>query len=222
MKKFNFVYLTTNILNNKQYVGDHSTNDLSDNYLGSGKLLLLAIKKYGRKNFRKEILENCKCKQNAFFNQEKWINEYNTLVPTGYNISPKGGLKVRGCHSKETKLKISNSNKGKKISLKQKIAASIFHKGKKLSSITKEKISKTQMGHNVSYETRKKLSEIKIELFKNIESPLKNRIRSEETKRKISKSKKINPLIYTDEMKLKMSLAKKGKSPWNKGIKITQ
>jgi len=40
MKKlFNYVYITRNLLNNKQYVGDHSTNNLNDDYLGSGSII---------------------------------------------------------------------------------------------------------------------------------------------------------------------------------------
>ncbi len=40
----NFVYLTTNLENGKQYVGSHE-GDISDNYLGSGILISKAIKK---------------------------------------------------------------------------------------------------------------------------------------------------------------------------------
>lgn len=50
------IYKTINIQNNKFYVGKHQSDNLSDNYLGSGIALKSAIKKYGRKSFRKEIL----------------------------------------------------------------------------------------------------------------------------------------------------------------------
>jgi hypothetical protein len=91
MEKFYFVYLTTNLINGKQYVGDHSTHNLNDNYLGSGKIIKDAIKKYGIQNFKKEILEQFNTKQEAFNSQEKYIIQYDTLVPNGYNLSPKGG-----------------------------------------------------------------------------------------------------------------------------------
>lgn len=42
---FHFLYKTTNTLNGKIYIGAHSTQDLNDGYLGSGKQILDAIKK---------------------------------------------------------------------------------------------------------------------------------------------------------------------------------
>lgn len=112
-KQFNFVYVTINLVNNKMYIGDHSTNNINDYYLGSGRTFLKAIKKYGRNNFIRIILEEFNTKEEAFNVQEKYIKLLNTLSPNGYNISPKGGLRVKGCHSKETKHKQSKWQKGK-------------------------------------------------------------------------------------------------------------
>ncbi len=110
VKKFNYVYVTTCLINNKQYIGDRSCNcdPSKDPYLGSGTYFKNAIRKYGKENFKKEIL--------GFFDdaQEKWINEYITLSPNGYNISPKGGYGIPNSFlSKETRYKIGMAHTGK-------------------------------------------------------------------------------------------------------------
>ena len=47
-----FVYVTTNLINGKKYLGKH--NGKSNSYLGSGKALKKAIKKYGKKKHYRE------------------------------------------------------------------------------------------------------------------------------------------------------------------------
>jgi len=48
------VYETTNIINHKIYRGTHITDNPYDNYLGSGKLIDRAIRKYQPENFKKD------------------------------------------------------------------------------------------------------------------------------------------------------------------------
>jgi len=56
-KKFHFIYKTTNLLSGKYYIGMHSTDNLEDGYLGSGKRLRYSVNKYGKENHIREILE---------------------------------------------------------------------------------------------------------------------------------------------------------------------
>jgi group I intron endonuclease len=162
----NIVYITTNLINGKQYVGDHSEINENDNYLGSGNLIIAAVNKYGRENFNREILEVCESKEAAFLAQEKYIKKYNTLNSKGYNISPKGGLGVKGCHTEETKHKISESNIGKEGPWKGKknekhsewMKNNNPFKGKKHTNETKEKIG-VKNSKPKSEEHKKKISE---------------------------------------------------------------
>ena len=50
-----YLYQIINKLNDKIYVGVHKTDNLNDGYMGSGKILNRAIKKYGVENFEKDI-----------------------------------------------------------------------------------------------------------------------------------------------------------------------
>lgn len=50
------IYKITNLVNGKVYIGKHRTSNLNDGYLGSGKLISLAVSKYGAANFSKQIL----------------------------------------------------------------------------------------------------------------------------------------------------------------------
>jgi hypothetical protein len=200
-----FVYLTTNLLTGKQYVGDHSTDNSNDNYLGSGKPYFeRALKEYGKNNFKREILEFFPSKQEAFDAQEKYIKKYNTLVPNGYNISPKGGYGVtKSCLSESTKKKIGDSSRGRIHSAESKLK--MGRKGRKVSKETKEKMKISAKNRPpISEQTRLKMKIAKL-----------NKRMEEKSKIKLSNSKKGNPSPmkgkkHSDETKLKMSLSKKG------------
>ena len=60
-----YIYKITNLINDKIYVGQSSKNS-EDNpwYFGSGKLIGLAIKKYGRENFSKEVIREVSTSKN--------------------------------------------------------------------------------------------------------------------------------------------------------------
>ena len=45
--KYHYFYKITNNINNHFYYGVHNTNNLNDGYMGSGKRLHIAYKKYG-------------------------------------------------------------------------------------------------------------------------------------------------------------------------------
>ena len=114
-KKFNYVYITTNIDNGMQYIGSHSTDNIDDNYLGSGRYFFRALKIYGKEIFKREVLEECSTILEARKLEEPYIKKYNTLFPNGYNLSPIGGCEkgFTGALSEDHKRKISLWQKGK-------------------------------------------------------------------------------------------------------------
>jgi hypothetical protein len=180
VKKFNIVYITTNLINNKQYIGSHSTNDLLDGYYGSGTYLKKAIKKYGKENFKKEILWEgdislMKSKEIEYIQKYDAYNSplfyNNTIHASGITTFPLDKIHIIRDRntgnkynlgkkmSKNTKLKISNTNKGKIKSLKFLETASITHKnnkyalGNKFTDKQKQKISNAKKGH-ICYEDK--------------------------------------------------------------------
>jgi group I intron endonuclease len=83
------IYKTTNNLNGKIYIGQDKNNNSS--YYGSGKKLQRAIKKYGKENFKKEILEECVDESHMNEREVYWISFYNSQDrKIGYNISEGG------------------------------------------------------------------------------------------------------------------------------------
>jgi hypothetical protein len=72
---FYLVYKTTNLKNKKYYIGAHITENKDDNYLGSGKILKRAIKKYGKSNFNKIILYEASNQQEMYDKEKEEIDK---------------------------------------------------------------------------------------------------------------------------------------------------
>ena len=74
-KQYHYFYKIINLINNHFYYGVHNTNNLNDGYMGSGKRLNYAFKKYGKENFKKEILKFFETSKEAFEYEEYIVNE---------------------------------------------------------------------------------------------------------------------------------------------------
>lgn len=84
------VYLTTNKINGKKYIGADSRDDPS--YLGSGLRLKSAIKKYGSTQFYKTILEECNSVEEMYDREKYWIKHYNAVYDETYYNLCDGGM----------------------------------------------------------------------------------------------------------------------------------
>lgn len=135
MIRVGYVYITTNLVNKKRYIGKHESGKFDDRYLGSGVVLKKAISKYGRHNFKTEILKWCSSIEELNESERGFIKKFNAQSSCEfYNVSEGGdwgdvsrgmtpeqrkawGDKIRQHHlgthqSEETKKKISESRKG--------------------------------------------------------------------------------------------------------------
>ena len=180
------IYLVTNNLNGKQYVGQ---TIVAGNKVGHGTLMTRAYRKHGKENFTYEaICSNIDNKAFLNFAERFWIKVFSSRVPNGYNIDHGGSSKDKV--SDETRKKLSIANTGKKHTAESKAkmaeaqlkrpkeiyavvaeklkgrkrpahigeAVKLAHTGKVVSEETKAKLSAFNKGKIVSEQTRLKLS----------------------------------------------------------------
>lgn len=180
------IYKTTNLLNGKIYIGQDSKND--PDYFGSGLKLDRAIKKHGKDNFKKEILEVCENREQLNLREIYWIRELNSLNPKiGYNLTEGGtGGNIYKCLTEEKKRlglekrkttlqKRTEEEKQKTKKLKSQRMKEIWKNPKH-----KEKIREMMEGRDIWW--NEKISKSLKEFYQN--NPQKKP--SDETRQKIS------------------------------------
>lgn len=194
------IYKITCLLTNKIYVGqtvdlDGRKNKYSRLECKNQFKIYNSLKKYGWEQHIFEILEEC------FLDQ---LNEREIYWGTQFNVLGKNGLNLKlgnanGKCSKETKQKISKSNKGKILSKE-----------------TKQKISKNRIGIKHSQETKNKISKAnKDKKRPKLSEALKGKKRPNHSKLMKGKSK---PEGFGEKLKenkqrsLNISKSSKGKS----------
>lgn len=187
------IYKITNIVTQDFYIGK-TTKTAQERFnrhlylsgYGSNCHIHASIRKYGKENFSLSIIEDgidCEDQLN-----EREIYHISINQPR-YN-STTGGEGTRGLkRSEETRKRMSDSAKGRKISTEQRQKISATLKGRKLKPETVEKMKLLTgdknpfFGKKHTEETKKKISESK-------KGQLKGRVFSEEHRRKLSESAK--------------------------------
>lgn len=141
------VYITTNLINYKKYIGSHVCKDLNDGYLGSGTSLIQAFKKYGKQNFKREILAIVDCPKIMKELEEYYIDYYNAFTSKlFYNRNRKGvGYPYGRKKPKEHCENLRNQRLGKPNGLKGRVSPM---KGKIHTSESKEKARLNNLGKN--------------------------------------------------------------------------
>lgn len=137
------VYMHTNKINNKKYVGMTKQNPESRWRHGSGykgMIFYNAINKYGWDGFNHEIIYDGLNHEEACDLEKYLIKSYNTTSKKyGYNRDA-GGTSGKEL-SAETKALIGSYHKGKKLSLKHRKAISYYNSNENRSNWSKAKIN---------------------------------------------------------------------------------
>jgi group I intron endonuclease len=174
-----YIYLITNMINKKQYVGQTKRPDIQDrwrqhrqcNDATVGRYLCAAYQKHGIQNFKYQIICICFDKDCDSY-EEEYIKKYNTLAPNGYNLKSGGHFSK---HHPDTKLKISESIKHTWTDEKKQYFSANFsgenapNYGKKVSNEQKEKLraSLKKYWENISKEDYKRICKERKRSLKN-------------------------------------------------------
>jgi hypothetical protein len=160
-KKYHYVYKTTNLKNGKYYIGMHSTDNLEDGYLGSGKLLRRSLKKHGKEIFKFEILEFLLDRQSLVEKEKELVNEELLKDCLSMNLKKGGdGGIVNEKHRENLKKGASKYQKNKWLTdsnYRDKIKKVLLCNLKKNHSLGKINYN-TFEGKSHSEETKQKIS----------------------------------------------------------------
>lgn len=196
---YGYVYMTINLINGKRYIGQHQASKFEpDKYIGSGNYFRRAVRKYGKDNFDCKLLEECNSQEELDNCEEKWIKLYDAVSSDAfYNIDAGGkGAKKTSLHRQH----LSDAwTEERKLILSARVSGE-NNPSKRLD--VRKKISENNSSRRP--ENRKKLSEAKKG------KPLPHTVEWNTNISKALKGRQI--MVFTDEVRAKLSKASSGKN----------
>ena len=247
---FGYIYKTT--IKNKEssldgcyYIGKRQKSEFDKNYYGSGKILKDYKKKYRNKGLHCEILERANSLEELNELEKKYVSKYinddrniniasggiGGNVMLGMSEELKDSYKRRISEAQKTrwskmteleksetvkkmiKNRVHWGNSGKKFSEEWKMKQSdgmkkFYQENQERVQEIRDKIKATQS----TEEYKKKYHDSRVKMWQNPEY----RKKMSEIQRKIMKEKSLSGELDN------FRFSRKGKKPWNKGIKLTE
>lgn len=197
---YGYIYMTTNLVNNKIYIGQHkSTKFCSNGYLGSGTLFCRALERYGRPNFVKTLL--CECDSREELNKQEiyYIGLYNsTDRGVGYNILI-GGSGFSSDDPTFNEVKIKNHNRligttimtkgGKEVAVKSHLIQTYLDDGY---VVGRSESAKESLSRNYNYSVKGMLGKKQSDKQRKAASVACSYKRSAEQRKNFSDAKKVS------------------------------
>lgn len=163
-KTIHYIYKTTCNITGKWYIGMHSTYNLEDGYMGSGKILRYSIRKHGIGNHTKEILEFLSTREALVLREIEIVNK--ELIGDGKCMNLKeggsGGFSSEEHMNNCSKAGVDGRIKkwGENIEFVNKTKSILLENVKHCHKIGKYNYN-TFEGKNHSVETKELISQIK-------------------------------------------------------------
>lgn len=130
-----YLYEIKNTINGNIYIGAHESEHYNDAYMGSGNIIKKAIRKYGKENFTKTILEYFSSKDEMYKREKEIVNQDFIDRHDTYNISL-GGLggsmkknrkPFTKKHSEKSKILMSKNSAFRKITKEKRLEMKKSH-----------------------------------------------------------------------------------------------
>ena len=159
---YGFIYITTNMVNGKRYIGQKKFEEGTNlyrwkSYLGSGTTLKRAIKKYGKDNFHRDIIDVAYSEEELNNKEKHYINVYDAINSDDYYNIAEGGRKDPFAGKTDEEILEIRRRASESLS---KVNKGENHPNfrKKTKEETKIKISKSLKGRPLSEERKKNIS----------------------------------------------------------------